>query len=67
MTAISLNCWSKSDQKAIREQLVRILNSGPFGHSAGSGSWSTSSMRTLAGRGERLKAYNVALETYRAS
>ena len=30
MTAISLNCWSESDQKAIREQLVRILNSGPF-------------------------------------
>ena len=30
MTAISLNCWSESDQKAIRAQLVRILNSGPF-------------------------------------
>ena len=30
MTAISLSCWSESDQKAIREQLVRILNSGPF-------------------------------------
>ena len=30
VTAISLSCWSESDQKAIREQLVRILNSGPF-------------------------------------
>ena len=30
MTAISLSCWSEPDQKAIREQLVRILNSGPF-------------------------------------
>ena len=30
MTAISLKCWSEADQKAIREQLVCILNSGPF-------------------------------------
>ena len=30
MTEISLDRWSESDQKAIREQLVRILNSGPF-------------------------------------
>jgi len=30
VTVISLSCWSESDQKAIREQLVRILNSGPF-------------------------------------
>src|SRR5262245_28625941 len=30
VTAITPNCWSESDQKAIREQLVRILNSGPF-------------------------------------
>ena len=30
MTEISLNRWSESDQKAIREQLDRILNSGPF-------------------------------------
>jgi hypothetical protein len=48
VTAISLKCWSESDQKAIREQLVRILNSGPF-HQAGSGSWSTSSMKLLPG------------------
>ena len=45
MTAISLSCWSESDQKAIREQLVRILNSGPFHHlrhsATASGSWST--------------------------
>ena len=30
MTAISPTCWSESEQKAVREQLVRILNSGPF-------------------------------------
>ena len=30
VTAIAPNGWSESDQKAIREQLVRILNSGPF-------------------------------------
>ena len=28
--AITPYSWSESDQKAIREQLVRILNSGPF-------------------------------------
>ena len=30
MTAIPRNRWSESDQEAIRQQLDRILNSGPF-------------------------------------
>ena len=65
MTAISLNCWSESDQKAIREQLVRILNSGPF-HQSRRGQRFLEYLvnETLAGRGERLKAYNVALEVF---
>jgi hypothetical protein len=65
VTAISLNCWSESDQKAIREQLVRILNSGPFHQSQRRQRFLEYLVNeTLAGRGERLKAYNVALEVF---
>ena len=65
MTAISLSCWSESDQKAIREQLVRILNSGPFHQSRRRQRFLEYLVNeTLAGRGERLKAYNVALEVF---
>ena len=65
MTAISLNCWSESDQKAIREQLVRILNSGPFHQSQRRQRFLEYLVNeALAGRGERLKAYNVALEVF---
>ena len=65
MTAISLNCWTEPDQKAIREQLVRILNSGPFHQSQRRQQFLEYLVNeTLAGRGERLKAYNVALEVF---
>jgi adenylate cyclase len=65
VTAISLNCWSESDQKAIREQLVRILNSGPFHQSQRRQRFLEYLVNeTLAGRGERLKGYNVALEVF---
>ena len=65
MTAISLSCWSESDQKAIREQLVRILNSGPFHQSQRRQRFLEYLVNeTLAGRGERLKAYNVALAVF---
>jgi TolB-like protein len=65
VTAISLNCWSESDQKAIREQLVRILNSGPFHQSQRRQRFLEYLVNeTIAGRGERLKAYNVALEVF---
>ena len=65
MTAISLNCWSESDQKAIREQLVRILHSGPFHQSQRRQRFLEYLVNeTLPGRGERLKAYNVALEVF---
>ena len=50
MTGISLSCWSESDQKAIREQLVLIGTAArSTSHSAGSDSWSTSSMKLLPG------------------
>jgi TolB-like protein len=65
VTAISLSCWSESDQKAIREQLVRILNSGPFHQSQRRRRFLEYLVNeTLAGRGERLKAYNVALAVF---
>src|SRR5262249_25453255 len=62
VTAITPNGWSESDQKAIREQLVRILNSGPF-HQSHRRQRILEYLvnETLPGRGERLKAYNVAL------
>ena len=65
MTVISLNCWSESDQKAIREQLDRILKSGPFHQSRRRQRFLEYIVNeTLAGRGERLKGYNVALAVF---
>jgi TolB-like protein len=53
--------WSESEQKAIREQLDRILNSGPF-HQAQRRQRFLEYIvnEALAGRGERLKGYNIA-------
>ena len=61
MTVTSLDRWSESDQKAIREQLVRILNSAPF-HQAQRRQRFLEYIvnEALAGRGERLKGYNIA-------
>ena len=68
MTAISLRCWSESEQIAIREQLVRILKSGPFHHAPRRQRFLEYIVNeTLAGRGERLKGYNVALGGLRSS
>ena len=65
MTAISLSCWSESDQKAIREQLVRILNSGPFHQSQRRQRFLEYLVNeAMAGRSDRLKGYNVALEVF---
>jgi hypothetical protein len=65
VTEIQLKHWSESDQKAIRHQLDRILNSGPFHQSQRRQRFLEYLVNeTLAGRGERLKAYNVALEVF---
>ena len=65
MTVISLNFTSESDQKAAREQLDRILKSGPFEHSRRRQRFLEYIVNeTLAGRGERLKGYNVALAVF---
>jgi TolB-like protein len=65
VTAIQLDCFSESDQKAIREQLDRILHSGPFLHSRRRQRFLEYLVNeALAGRGERLKGYNIALEVF---
>ncbi len=65
MTVIAPNCWSDSDKQAIREQLDRILKSGPFHQSHRRQRFLEFIVNeTLAGRGEQLKAYNVALEVF---
>ena len=65
MTVVTFNGWSESDQKAIREQLDRILNSGPF-HQAPRRQRFLEYIvnEALAGRGKRLKGYNVALAVF---
>ena len=65
MTIVSLNPWNKSDQEAIRQQLDRILGSGPFLQSRRRQRFLEYIVtETLAGRGERLKGYNVALAVF---
>ena len=65
MTEIQRKHWSESDQKAIRHQLDRILNSGPFHQSQRRQRFLEYLVNeTLAGRGERLKGYNIALEVF---
>ena len=65
MTVVSLNRWSESDQGAIRQQLDRILHSGPFHQSHRRQRFLEYLVNeTLAGRGDRLKGYNIALEVF---
>ena len=65
MTELPLNCSSASDQKAVREQLDRILKSGPFLQSQRRQRFLEYIVNeTLAGRGERLKGYNVARDVF---
>ena len=62
---ITANGWSQSDQNAIREQLDRILNSGPFQQAPRRQRFLEYIVKeVLAGRGERLKGYNVALAVF---
>ncbi|MGA7457037.1 MAG: hypothetical protein WBW51_06920, partial [Methyloceanibacter sp.] len=65
MTEIQLKHWTESDQEAIGHQLDRILHSGPFHQSQRRQRFLEYLVNeTLAGRGERLKGYNVALEVF---
>jgi TolB-like protein/Tfp pilus assembly protein PilF len=65
MAVVSLDNWSESDQKAIREELDRIVKSGPFHPSRRRQRFLEYIVNeTLAGRGERLKGYNIAVEVF---
>jgi TolB-like protein len=62
---MSLNCWSDSDQTAVRKQLDRVLHSESFAHSRRRQRFLEYVVNeTLAGRGERLKGYNVGIEVF---
>jgi len=61
----ALSCWSESDQQAIREQLARIVHSGPFLQSRRRQRFLEYIVsETLAGRSERLKGYAIALSVF---
>ena len=64
MTAI-LPDWSESDRKAVRDQLDRIVKSGAFHQSRRRQRFLEYIVNeTLAGRGELLKGYNIALAVF---
>ena len=65
MTDAELKSWSQSEQAAVREELDRILHSGPFLQSPRRRRFLEYVVNeTLAGRGDRLKGYNIALEVF---
>jgi hypothetical protein len=65
VTLISPDCWSERDRKTIRDQLDRILKSGPFIQSPRRQRFLEYIVHeTLAGRSERLKGYSIALEVF---
>lgn len=65
MTLTAPDRCSKSDQDAVRQQLDRIVKSGPFHNSQRRQRFLEYLVNeTLAGRGERLKAYTVALAVF---
>jgi TolB-like protein/Tfp pilus assembly protein PilF len=62
---LPLNCKSEADQNAVREQLDRILGSGPFLQAQRRRRFLEYVVNeTLAGRGERLKGYDIAREVF---
>jgi TolB-like protein/Tfp pilus assembly protein PilF len=65
VTDVLLRSWSESEQEAVREHLSRILQSGPFHQSKRRQRFLEYIVsETLAGRGDRLKGYNIALEVF---
>ena len=65
MTLISVDCRAERGGKAIREQLDRILKSDQFVQSRRRQRFLEYIVHeTLAGRGERLKGYSIALEVF---
>ncbi len=65
MTEIPLNCRSESEHDALRQQLARIFKSASFQQSARRQRFLNYLVtEAMCGRGERLKAYNIALEVF---
>ncbi len=65
MTAAPHQCWTQSEQSAVRTQLDRILASVPFAQSKRRQRFlEFIVVETLAGRGDRLKGYTIALEVF---
>ena len=65
VTLNSLDCRGERDGRAIRQQLDRILTSGPFVQSQRRQRFLEYIVHeTLAGRGERIKGYSIALEVF---
>jgi TolB-like protein len=65
VTATPPTCWSEPQQKAVRDQLERIIKSGRLHQSRRRQRFHENILNeTLAGRGERLKGYNVALAVF---
>lgn len=60
-----MHVWSEDERRAIREQVDRILTSDAFAQSQRRQSFlSYIVTEMLAGRGERLKAYSVAIDVF---
>ena len=65
MTAIPIKSFSQSDQKVVREGLDRVLKSAPFAQSRRRQRFLEYIVNeALAGRGERIKGYNIAREVF---
>jgi tetratricopeptide (TPR) repeat protein len=65
MNLTSRDCFSEGDRTLIRRQLERILKSAPFLQSRRRQRFLEYIVHeTLAGRGERLKGYSIALEVF---
>jgi adenylate cyclase len=60
-----VHVWSESEQRAIRDEVDRILKSDAFAQSQRRRTFLSYIVgETLAGRGERLKGYTVAIEVF---
>ena len=63
MTEVTRIGWSEADQRTVREQLDRILQSGPFQNSRRRQRFVEYIVgEMLAGRGDQIKGYNIAVE-----
>ena len=65
MALMPVERWSLSERDAVRDQTARIAKSAPFAHSRRRQRFLTYVIdETLAGRGDRLKGYNIAIEVF---